>query len=137
MDRISGRPNEVILSSKDFAYIDKGFGNRNGLPYGSLINWRDIYGFNPRVAGVNVIGGETCMWSELSNKHTHEQKIWIRSSVLAERLWNDQINIKTELGNIAERLTGHANRMRERGFKVSPITVQICEEDTSICFDQK
>lgn len=77
------------------------------------------------------------MWSELSNKHTHEQKIWIRSSAMAERLWNDQLDIKSELANIAERLIGQANRMRERGFKVSPVTVQICEEETSICFDSK
>jgi hexosaminidase len=132
--RLAGKPNEVILSTNDIAYIDKGFGNRNGITYGNYIKWRDIYKFEPRVEGVKVIGGETCMWSELSNIHTHEQKIWIRTSVLAERLWNDGVDIKTQLLTITERLQAHAERMRARGFKVSPVTVQICEEDPSICF---
>lgn len=48
------------------------------------------------------------MWSELSNIHTHDQKIWIRTSVLAERLWNDGISLKTELLDIATRLQKQA-----------------------------
>lgn len=74
------------------------------------------------------------MWSELSNIHTHEQKIWIRTSVLGERLWNDGVDIEKELLGIAERLQAHAERMRQRGFKVSPVTVQVCEDDMSVCF---
>ncbi len=97
MHVLVGKPNEVILSNNDHAYIDKGFGNRNGHPYGHYINWRDMYHFNPRVSGVNVIGGETCMWSELGNSHTLDQKVWIRTSVFGERLWNDKIDLHTEL----------------------------------------
>lgn len=55
--KLSGKPNEVILSTYDIAYIDKGFGNRNGVSYGNYIKWRDIYHFNPRVQGVKIIGG--------------------------------------------------------------------------------
>jgi hexosaminidase len=124
--KLANKPNEVILSNYDHAYLDKGFGNRNGIPYGDYIKWRDIYKYSPKVQGVNVIGGEACMWSELSNIHTHEQKIWIRTSVFGERLWNSNIDLRTSLHGIAERLTAHANRMRARGFKVSPVTVQLC-----------
>jgi len=46
---------------------------------------------------------------------------------MAERLWNDNIDIKVNLKNIAERLVAHAKRLKERGYKVSPVTVQLCE----------
>jgi hexosaminidase len=112
LDRLVGRPNEVILSSYDFAYLDKGFGNRNGIDYGNYIKWRDIYAFNPRLEGVNVIGGEACMWSELSSPSTHHQKIWNRASIIAERLWNNNVSIKDDIRNIAERLVAQSRRMQ-------------------------
>lgn len=76
------------------------------------------------------------MWAELNNEHTHDQKIWIRTSALAEKLWNSNINIKNSLLNIVERLVSQKNRMKARGFKPSPVTVGLCEKDPSICFGQ-
>lgn len=86
-----------------------------------------MYALNPRIEGVKVIGAEACMWSELSSKYTHQQKIWIRASVLAERLWNDKIDISHDLAYITRRLVAHAKRMTSRGYKVSPVTVELCE----------
>jgi hexosaminidase len=74
------------------------------------------------------------MWGELTNIHTNDQKIWIRTSVLAERLWNDKVDLEAELREIAKRLVGQRERMRKRGFKTSPITVGLCEKDMEICF---
>jgi hypothetical protein len=48
------------------------------------------------------------MWNELGTRFTFEQKVTQRSSVIGERLWNDKVDIKTELRNIATRLTAHA-----------------------------
>lgn len=73
-----------------------------------------------------MIGGEGCIWSELTNKDNIEQKVWIRSCSLAERLWNTDINIKGNLLNIVRRLISQRKRMQERGFKVSPVTVGLC-----------
>jgi hexosaminidase len=58
--------------------------------------WRDIYtnfetNSYDKFKG-RVIGGETCMWSEVNNPETTLNKIWIRSSALAERLWNPNAN---------------------------------------------
>lgn len=69
------------------------------------------------------------MWNELGNKHTFEQKVIQRSSVIGERLWNDNIHIATDLRNIAARLTAHTQRLRNRGFKVWPVTVGLCEQN--------
>lgn len=62
-DRLAGKKNEVILSFYDQAYLDLGFGGRYGDQRPGYISERDMYKFNPMVKDVNVIGGETCMWS--------------------------------------------------------------------------
>lgn len=123
---MAGRPNQIILSNYDLTYLDIGFGNIYGDDYGTFETWRTMYAFQPRINNVNVIGGETAMWNELGSKHTFEQKVMLRSSVIAERLWNDNVDIKVELNNVATRLTAHAARLRQLGFKVWPVTVGIC-----------
>ena len=92
------------MSNYDLTYLDVGFGNRYGGNYGTYENWRALYEkFTTKIDGVNVIGGVTCMWSEISNPATIETKVWIRSSVMGEKLWNSEIN-PTGLTNIARRL---------------------------------
>jgi hypothetical protein len=132
--QIVGRKNEVILVNKDEAYLDYGFNNMYGNVYGVYADWRKMYGFKPRMESVNVIGGETCMWNEASNLHTFDQKVIQRASVIGERLWNDYVDLDTEIRNIATRLTAHAARFRERGFKIWPVTVGLCEKQMDICF---
>ena len=126
VDRMAGRKNPVILANYDLTYLDIGFGNIYGDNYGVFEHWRKMYNFQPRIKDVNVIGGESCMWNEMGSRHTFEQKVLLRANVIGERLWNDNINIETELNNVATRLTAHAARLRQRGFKVWPVTVGIC-----------
>lgn len=59
-----------------------------------------MYKFNPVVTNVNTIGGEACMWAEISNGQVQDQKVWPRSSVISERLWNTNIDINKSLVNI-------------------------------------
>lgn len=61
--KLVGRPNEVILSYYDLAYLDVGFGGREGDHYLVYEHWRLAYSFNPVIPGVNVIGGTSCMWN--------------------------------------------------------------------------
>ena len=59
---LKNKTNEVVLSNYDLTYLDIGFGNRYGGQYGTYQKWRTMYEqFTPK------IGGEVCMWSELSN----------------------------------------------------------------------
>ena len=133
-DRLSGRKSEVILSNYDLVYLDTGFNNMYGVNYGVYKNWRVMYGFNPIIPNTNVIGGTTCMWNEIGTKYTFDQKVLQKASVLSERLWNTNININTDLNNIATRLNAQAERLKARGYKVWPVTVEICEKDMSVCF---
>ena len=131
---IANKPNEVILSNYHDTYLDLGYGGLEGDDYGTYVTWRNLYKLQPSYPGVNVIGGEVCMWGELANAHNIQQKIWIRASVLAERLWNSKIDLKTSINDIARRLNAQARRMRARGFKTSVVSVQLCEENVEICF---
>ena len=74
------------------------------------------------------------MWSEIANPYNIETKVWIRTSVMGEKFWNSGVNINQTLNNVATRLNVQAERMRARGFKVSAVTVGLCEKDMSICF---
>ena len=87
----------------------------------------------PRFQGVNIIGGEACMWAELNNAHTHDQKVWIRSSVIAEKFWTNFIDTK-HVRLIVRRLSAQAARMKARGFKVSAVTVELCEKYETFCY---
>ena len=133
---IANRTNEVILSNYDLTYLDWGYGGRRGVGYQTHVSWRDLYKFNPIANNVNVIGGETCMWSEVSNEDVQDQKVWPKTSVLNERLWNPSIDGKKDILNIASRLIAQTKRMKERGFKPSPVTVGLCEKDPSICWNE-
>ena len=116
------------------AYLDVGFNNFYGNNYGVYQSWRKLYGFNPKIDNANVIGGEVCMWNELGTKRTFDQKVFQKASVIAERLWNTEIDLTVNLKNIATRLQVQMKRFRKRGFKMWPVTVELCEKDMSQCF---
>ena len=52
------------------------------------------------------------MWNELGTKHTFDQKVLQKASVLGERLWNTNIDLTSDLKNIATRLNNQAERLR-------------------------
>lgn len=122
---------EIIISQYGPFYIDMGVGNYFGVSYGSYGTWLDIYNLDlGRMIATynnknNVLGAELTLWSELSNQYTHHQKIWIRSSSLAERSWTfDPINPKPDF---FRRITAHERLMNRRGIPTSPATCQQCE----------
>lgn len=65
-----------------------------GKSYGTMQGWGIMNSFNPRVEGINgnIIGGESAIWSEMSNDDTHLLRIWTRNSAFSERLWNTDAN---------------------------------------------
>lgn len=127
---IPNTQNKIVISNYGPYYLDMGVGNYLGVGYGSYVNWMDIYGrniHNEAKSNPNkdaIIGAEVCLWSEISNQYTHHIKIWMRTSSLAERLWNPDINnVKPGL---LGRLAKHERVMHRRGIPTQPVTCQIC-----------
>ena len=61
---------------------------------------------------MNILGGEACIWSELTNLDNFDQKVWMRAAVLNEKLWNPSIDEQENLLNIASRLIKHVKRLQ-------------------------
>jgi hypothetical protein len=125
--------NEVILSPYDKTFLDFGYDEFNEKRQNRWINWTEMYQLVPNITNVSVIGGEACLRTTVSNKDVLDQQIWMRASVINERLWNKNINIVKEYQNIGERLVAQARRMKARGFKVSPVLVGLCEKNITNC----
>lgn len=101
-----------------------------GVSSGPYSTWLDLYNQNIRKTisnydnKDNVLGGEVTLWSEHNNRYTTHLKIWIRTSSVAERLWNTHdFNPKPDfLG----RLTAFEKLMNRRGIPTAPGTCQQC-----------
>jgi hexosaminidase len=65
-----------------------------------------MYDLNTAIPNIKakILGGEACLWSEVSNENTHHQKMWPRASSTIERLWNTHVTTGTYAG-IVNRLS--------------------------------
>lgn len=115
--QLKSKNNPIILSHYDFAYLDTGFGDELGDHYRDYIRWVQIYKFDPHVEGLNILGGEAHIWSEITNVHNIDQKVWPRSAVFTERLWNSKIKFDLDKLNVASRLINFGQRIKARGFR--------------------
>jgi hypothetical protein len=64
---MAGRKNQVILSNYDLTYLIWVLVGDVGLGMVRLLVGEICINFSPELKDVNVIGGETCMWAEISN----------------------------------------------------------------------
>lgn len=129
--------NPVVLSFYGQYYLDLGVGNFLGSAYGMYYTWMDYYNNNPAKlvqnsgSKDNVAGAVACLWSEMSNRYTHHQKIWIRTSSLADKLWFD--NGEPAKPGGLKRVAAHERRMNRRGIPTAPATCQQCETSPQFC----
>jgi len=136
LEAIKEKKNKIVLSNYDLLYLDAGFGNRWGNNYSEFHTWNDIYyGFDPEVKDINgtIIGAEACLWSEINNEATQMEKMWMRGSALAERLWNPKANADPKKV-VMDRVISFQKNITFRGIHAAPVTSEYCERNPMICF---
>ena len=125
--RIVEKGHRAIFSDSDEWYLDGGFGtflDPNPTnpdtpikhPYADwnppYKNWRRILAYDPLKDVPSdkkhlVLGGEVCLWSELTDSTTLDFMLWPRAAAAAEMLWKGR-------GEVGEGTTRRLAEMRER-----------------------
>ena len=143
---------QALVGNYNYWYLDCGHGQwldfypdeaRGFWPYNDycypLHNWRLIYSYDP-LQGVPehlshlVLGGETHIWSEQTDKENFHQNVWPRTSAAGEVLWS---GAKDAHGHNRSQVVAspRLNEMRERlvarGIRAEPIQVGECSGRSS------
>lgn len=127
----------VILSNYDALYLDCGFGSWVGegnnwcSPY---IGWEKVYKngfthFDPKYRP-QFLGGEAALWSEQSDQHTLDSRVWPRLSAWAERLW---ANPTTSWREAEPRMLIHRERLAEANVAAEPLQPLWCVQNEGNC----
>eukprot|EP00479_Gromia_sphaerica_P009582 TRINITY_DN4080_c0_g1_i1.p1 TRINITY_DN4080_c0_g1~~TRINITY_DN4080_c0_g1_i1.p1 ORF type:complete len:234 (+),score=36.84 TRINITY_DN4080_c0_g1_i1:99-800(+) len=118
-----------ILSNSDAWYLDCGQGHwfTNGGPTwcDPFKYWQKMYLNEPMLLVPHTdahleelaLGGETCMWSEMTDDVNFDTKVWPRTSAAGERLWSPREC--RDLYSAAERFNRHRDRLVARGVQAS------------------
>lgn len=83
-----------------------------------------------------VLGAEACMWGEVADQFFLDQKLWFRTSVLAERYWSSNGTISSYcpssgctymVPSVQARLVKHRCRMVQRGVEAQPYDSELID----------
>jgi len=128
---VAQRGYKVIASPYTEWYLDCGTGDWIGGgtswcdPYKT---WQTVYDYEP-TSGVNqqyvanVLGGETCAWSETIDGSNLDTKLWPRSGAAAERLWSPAGGHSS---NALNRIAWYRQLLRRRGIAAKPVQPEYC-----------
>lgn len=115
---------QIILSTKDAWYLDHGFWGTT-----QYHGWRISYS-NRLPKHENVLGGEVCMWGELVDENSLDNRIWPRAAAAAERLWS---NPDTGTAKAEQRLYRHRERLVSRGIQAEALAPRYCYQNEGEC----
>ncbi|KAB0796077.1 hypothetical protein PPYR_10138 [Photinus pyralis] len=115
---------KIVVSTKDAWYLDHGFWG--GTQYHG---WRKVYQ-NRLPKHENVLGGEVCMWGELVDQHSIDNRIWPRAAAAAERLWS---NPDSGTASAEPRFYRHRERLVARGIEPEALAPLWCLQNEAEC----
>lgn len=128
---------DLIMSNVDHFYFDCGFSTYVSnadhwcSPYKG---WQRVYDNNLKnLAGSyhsQILGGEGCLWSSVSDEHTLDSRLWPRSSALAERLWAEPEN---DYRGAEARMLLHREYLVLYGLSAESIQPEWCMQHESEC----
>ena len=121
--RSSGFYSSTGYSTGGNAVIWESITNAQIVPHGLTVD-----------EAARVIGAESCMWGEVTDQFFIDQKLWLRTSVLAERLWTPNKTINAychdfpcsyDNRNIQARIMKNRCRLVQRGILAQAYNTQI------------
>ncbi|KAI8847867.1 glycoside hydrolase superfamily [Chytridium lagenaria] len=135
VNEILGMGYRVVRADFGAYYLDCGGGGwleRGGKswcdPYKT---WQDMYGFD-LVGGVSgelrkgVLGGEVALWTEQSEAHTIDSKIWPRAAAAAESWWTFSDSSQKKVSEALPRLAVFTEKLVSMGIAASPLQPEWC-----------
>ncbi|XP_041772727.1 chitooligosaccharidolytic beta-N-acetylglucosaminidase [Anopheles merus] len=127
----------LIMSNYDALYLDCGFagwvtdGSNWCAPY---IGWQKVYNNDLMAIGgpyaQQILGGEAALWTEQSDTHTLDNRLWPRLSAHAERLWS---NPRAGWQMAEARMLLHRERLIEEGIAANSIQPKWCLQNEANC----
>ncbi|XP_037028823.1 chitooligosaccharidolytic beta-N-acetylglucosaminidase [Bradysia coprophila] len=115
---------KLIMSTKDAWYFDHGFWGQT-----RYYTWKMAYK-NRIPRDRNVLGGEACVWSELIDRNSIDERTWPRAAAVAERLWSDP---DTDATIAEQRFYRHRERLVDRGVRAEAVTPRYCVLNEGEC----
>ena len=73
-----------------------------------------------------MIGGEVYVWGSNIDETNLIQRVWLKASAVAERLWSKADNFEEDFGSAETRLEEHRCKLLQRGFPVEPLGPSYC-----------
>lgn len=156
---------DVVISSHDFFYLDCGYGNwvfndtevldqndpspgtrsynyggDGGSWCGPYKSWQRIYNFDfmhtltPHQQS-HVLGAELALWSEQSDSHSVDNKVWPRAAAFAELLWSGNRDTDGNLRtlDLAPRLMKFRDTLVRRGLDPTTVAPKYCMAHPEKC----
>uniref|UniRef100_A0A182N7T2 beta-N-acetylhexosaminidase n=1 Tax=Anopheles dirus TaxID=7168 RepID=A0A182N7T2_9DIPT len=127
----------LIMSNYDALYLDCGFagwvtdGSNWCAPY---IGWQKVYNNDLMAIGgpyaQQILGGEAALWTEQSDSHTLDNRLWPRLSAHAERLWS---NPRAGWQLAESRMLLHRERLVEAGIAANSLQPKWCLQNEANC----
>ncbi|XP_052894907.1 chitooligosaccharidolytic beta-N-acetylglucosaminidase [Anopheles moucheti] len=127
----------LIMSNYDALYLDCGFagwvtdGSNWCAPY---IGWQKVYNNDLMAIGgpyaQQILGAEAALWTEQSDSHTLDNRLWPRLSAHAERVWS---NPRSSWQMAESRMLLHRERLIEEGIAANSIQPKWCLQNEGNC----
>jgi hexosaminidase len=136
--------NKHILSPIDYFYLDCGYSNRYGgnrnnecLPIKTFVHMAmfeptDYYSKDED----QLIGGETCMWSEMNTPYNIFNKVFPRVGSFAEVFWSPKQDEAKKWDEIVTSLVSYRDHLQDNGIPSDKIGSRYCENHANTCFKE-
>jgi hexosaminidase len=83
-----------------------------------------------------ILGGEVALWSEQSDYHVLDGRLWPRAASAAEVYWSGSYDNKGErrtVKAVSERFYDWVYRLQDRGINAEPVQPKYCALHPGAC----